>query len=182
MKRNARTEGPALEPDLWPCPRCGERFTTRNQRHSCGRFDLGHLFANTEPQVEALYRRFAALVHACGPVTVIPQKTRIAFQVRMRFAAVMPRRSCLKGHLVLAQRHEAPCFFRIESFSARNHVHEFKLESDKQVTKELARWVREAYRVGRQEHLKLVAPGARRSRTARYASPKDPSPSGRLGR
>jgi len=43
-------------------------------------------------------------VAACGPVTVLPEKTRIAFQVRMSFAQVSPHRHWLDGHVVLARR------------------------------------------------------------------------------
>lgn len=140
-------------PALWTCPVCGERFTTRNQWHSCGRFTLERLFAGKAPHVGALYERFVKTVERLGPVAVIPQKTRIAFQVRMRFAALMPQKDCLKGHLVLASRHESECFEKIESYSPRNHVHVFRLESEKDFTREFQKWVREAYRVGQQRHL-----------------------------
>jgi hypothetical protein len=112
--------------------------------------------------VRQLYGRFVALVRACGPVTILPQKSRVAFQVRMRFAAVMPQRSCLKGHLVLAEPVRASCFEAVESVSARNHVHVFRLESKDQFTPEFAAWVAEAYRVGRQEHLGARRRGPRR--------------------
>ena len=81
---------------LWRCPRCGERFTTRNQWHACGSFDIEALFVRSQPIVRRLYDRFLKLVRESGPVTVIPQKTRIALQVRMRFAALMPQKDVLK--------------------------------------------------------------------------------------
>ena len=100
-----------------------------------------------------LYARFVALVRDCGPVTILPQKSRVAFQVRMRFAAVTPRRSCLQGHLVLAHPVRAACFERVESLSARSHLHRFRLDGEDRITPEFAAWVAEAYKVGRQEHL-----------------------------
>ncbi len=154
---------------LWCCPVCGASFTTRNQRHSCGRFDLEVLFAGKPPQLRVLYERFVRLIEACGPVTVIPQRTRVAFQVRMRFAAVTPQKACLKGHLILAARHDAACFERVESFSPRSHLHAFRLDSERQLTKQFARWVREAYRVGGREHLKRT-PGHRQTGRAAAAS------------
>jgi hypothetical protein len=147
--------------DLWRCPECGARFTTRNQPHSCGRFELDDLFRRSQPQVRELYEAFARAVRACGPVTVIPQKTRIAFQVRMRFAALMPRRSWLMGHLVLAERHPASCFERVDSYSPRAHAHVFRLRSPRDLTAELRRWITAAYDVGRQQHLKRPPPRRR---------------------
>jgi len=138
---------------LWECPECGEAFTTRNQWHSCGHFSLDDLFARCEPPVRTLFDRFVELVEDCGPVTIIPQRTRVAFQTRMRFAAIMPHKRYLRGHLVLGRRREESCFDRIQRYSPRNHVHEFRLDSEKQLTEAFQDCLREAYGVGQQMHL-----------------------------
>ena len=136
---------------LWRCPACGERFTTRNQTHSCGTFDLDALFAKSDPIVRILFDRFVALVKKNGPVRVIPQKTRIAIQTRMRFAAVTPQRSALKGHLVLARRHETAGFVRIDSYSSGSHVHVFRLRSHDDLCPPLTDLIADAYAVGCQK-------------------------------
>jgi hypothetical protein len=141
------------KPALWQCPECEERFTTRNQWHSCGSFQLDDLFARCDPKVRRLFDELVKIVQECGPVTVIPQKTRIAFQARMRFAAVTPQRMSLRGHLVLAQPYASPCFEKVESISPRNHLHVFRIESDSDLANDFGHWVREAYKVGCQEHL-----------------------------
>jgi hypothetical protein len=87
-------------------------------------------------------------------VTVIPEKTRIAFQVRMSFAQVTPRTRWLDGHVVLARRLPHPRFRRIDTISARNHVHQFRLTSPADINADFRAWLREAYAVGRQEHLR----------------------------
>ena len=89
----------------------------------------------------------------CGPVRVVPAKTRIAFQVRMSFAAVSLRRDRIVGHIVLARRSENPRFTKIEYISPRNHVHSFCFYSRQELDREVLAWVREAYRVGQQHHL-----------------------------
>jgi hypothetical protein len=101
----------------------------------------------------ALFQGFAKLVKRCGPVRVVPEKTRIAFQVRMSFAAISLRRNRLVGHVVLARRVENPRFTKIESISPRNHVHSFCFSSEDELDQEVLGWVREAYRVGQQRHL-----------------------------
>ena len=93
-------------------------------------------------------------VAECGPVTVIPEKTRIAFQVRMSFAQVTPRTRWLDGHVVLARRLPHPRFRRIDTISARNHVHHFRLTSLADIDADFRACLREAYAVGRQEHLR----------------------------
>jgi len=144
-------------PALWQCPECERRFANRNQPHACGRHDLEHHFAGKPPELRALFDAFVAELRALGPVTVLPEKTRIAFQVRMSFAQLTPRRSWIDGHVVLARRLESPRFRSVQTFSPRNHLHAFRLESLADVDDELRAWLAEAYRVGEQRHLDAAA-------------------------
>jgi hypothetical protein len=100
-----------------------------------------------------LFERFRALVEGFGPAKVIAQKSRVVFQVRMRFAALMPQKRALRGHLILSERHPANCFAKIETFSPRNHLHAFRLERQTQLDDQFRFYVGLAYRVGQQEHL-----------------------------
>jgi hypothetical protein len=93
------------------------------------------------------------MIKKCGAVKVLPEKTRIAFQARMSFIAVQVRRNHLIGHFVFARRVEHPRFTRVETFSPRNHLHAFRLDSVAELDDEFAAWVREAYAVGEQRHL-----------------------------
>ena len=139
---------------LWQCPKCERLFATRNQTHTCASLhDLDHHFAGREPIVRELYELVAAAARSIGPVAILPEKTRIAFQVRMSFAQVTPRKRWLDGHLVLARRLEHPRFRKIETFSPRNHLHAFRLEQPSDVDDTFLSWLREAYDVGAQKHL-----------------------------
>ncbi len=139
---------------LWRCTKCGRRFANKNQTHFCSDVQLESHFEGKPPETRRLYEAFLGAVRSHGPVVVLPEKTRIAFQVRMSFAALMPRRGYLRGHLVLAQRRESPCFCKIETISTRNHVHAFELRDAVQLQGDLGEYVGEAYRVGCQEHLR----------------------------
>lgn len=138
---------------LWTCPACGRGFANRGQSHACGRHDLETHFHGKPPEIRALYEALLERVRACGPVTVLPEKTRIAFQVRMSFAVAMPKRGWVDGHLVLARRVEHALFRRIESLSPRNHVHHFRLRAAADLTPDFDALLREAYAVGEQKHL-----------------------------
>ena len=140
---------------MWACPRCQRRFASRNQSHACA--PLGTLdqnFARASPAVRATFDRVLEAVGRLGPVEVLPEKTRIALHVRMSFAAFLPRRHWLAGHLVLARRVDSPRFRRVQAFSPRNVVHEFRLASPDVVDREFTAWLAEAYQVGAQEHLR----------------------------
>ncbi len=138
---------------LWKCAKCGRSFANRNQSHSCGRHTLREHFTGKPPKVVALFRAFVRLVRRCGPVLVIPEKTRIAFQARMSFAAVALKREQMVGHVILSRRLENPRFTKIESISPRNHIHSFAFRSPEELDDEVLSWLREAYRVGMQHHL-----------------------------
>lgn len=138
---------------LWKCPECGRPFANRNQSHACARYTLREHLAGKSPLAVALFREFTKLVRRCGPVLVMPEKTRIAFQVRMSFAAVSLRRDRIVGHVVLARHLENPRFTKVEDISPRNHVHSFCFRSREEMDEEVLAWLREAYAVGQQKHL-----------------------------
>jgi hypothetical protein len=103
--------------------------------------------------VRALFDAFRAALEEIGPVRVLPQKTRIAFQARMSFAQVTPRKEGLEGPFVLARRVEDPRFLEVTTFSPRNHLHRFRIRSVDEIDAPMKAWMREAYAVGEQRHL-----------------------------
>ena len=138
---------------MWRCPDCRRQFANRNQSHACGRYTLASHFGGKPTKVRAIFDKLLSIAKKNGPVTVLPEKTRIAFQVRMSFAAFVIRQNWVDGHVVLARRLENPRFRRIETFSPRNHLHAFRFESVNEIDDEVASWFAEAYHVGEQRHL-----------------------------
>ena len=138
---------------LWTCPKCGRSFANRNQTHTCSNVRLEEHFAGRDPNVVATFRRLVAAAKKSGPVKVLPEKTRIAFQVRMSYAAFTLRRHWIDGHVVLARRLENPRFQRIDFYSPLNQVHVFRLTDPRDVDEEVEAWLAEAYLVGQQLHL-----------------------------
>jgi hypothetical protein len=140
---------------LWVCPRCARTFAARNQTHTCRPLgDLDRHFRGKDPEVRRAFDAVLAAVGEIGPVTVLPQSTRIALHVRMSFAAFVPRRHWLDGHVVLARRLDHPRFRRVEEYSPRNVLHAFRLVGPDDVDAEVRSWLAEAYQVGRQDHLR----------------------------
>lgn len=138
---------------LWICPSCARSFANANQSHACGRHALETHFEGKPPAIRALFDAFVARLAEIGPFEILPQKTRIAFHVRMSFAQLTPRRGWIDGHLVLAEPTPRPFVRRIETISPRNHVHHFRLESEADLGAELLELLRAAYAVGEQRHL-----------------------------
>jgi hypothetical protein len=146
---------------MWECPQCTRTFANRLQAHACAPLgDLDRHFAGSIPEVRATFDAVLTKVSALGPVQVLSEKTRIALQLRMSFAAFMPRRRWLNGHLVLARRVDSLRFLRIDALSPRNVVHAFRLTAPDEVDDQFTAWLGEAYAVGAQRHLSRPPPQA----------------------
>ena len=74
--------------ELWACPKCGAKFATKDQWHSCGQVTLGYWIDKLGPRGTALYNQFEQMNAACGEYHVAAAKTRIAFMGRVRFATI----------------------------------------------------------------------------------------------
>ncbi len=139
---------------LWRCPECDRTFANRNQTHTCARLrTVDDHFADKDALVRELFDAFVARLRAIGDFSILPEKTRIAFHVRMSFAQITPRRQHLDGHLVLARRVDDPLFRKVETISARNHVHHFRLTGASDLSPAFIAFMSEAYDVGCQRHL-----------------------------
>ncbi len=143
---------PRRRKPLWTCPRCGHRFVTRNMWHSCARYRLTDHFRGKDPTVRQLFREFRKQVLSVGPATVYAQKTRIVFQTRGRFAGVLVRKKWLDVGLWLKRRREHDRLYKIEFYPPSDYVHRIRLAELSDIDRVLASFVREAYKVGRQEY------------------------------
>jgi hypothetical protein len=138
----------------WVCPACDRTFANRQQTHTCAPLgDVDTHFEGTDPRVRQTFDYVLETVRESGPVLVLAEKTRIALQVRMSFAAFVPRKNWLNGHLILARRVNSPRFYKVEVYSPRNVLHAFRLHAPAEVDAEFGGWLSEAYRVGAQQHL-----------------------------
>jgi hypothetical protein len=136
---------------LWTCPRCGHRFVTRNLWHSCSQHKLDEHFRNKDARVRKLFDAWVAFVRQFGEVTVIPQKTRISFQVRVRFAGAVIRRNWVECAFWLKRAVKDERFQRVEKITVRDHIYYFRLTDESQLDETMKEYLREAYEVGCQK-------------------------------
>jgi len=149
---------------LWRCPRCGARLVTRNMWHSCGRFTLDPLFRRSEPHVLRLFKSLERMVRQCGPVTMIPQKTRVVFMVRVRFAAAYPRKASLLVGLGLPRLVKSPRIRKAEVYARHFIGHMVEIRSAGDLDDVFRGWLREAYLVGEQRFANRPGPAGKHRR------------------
>jgi len=137
---------------LWICPRCRRRFLTPNVWHACTERELDEHFTGKPAGIRELYEAWLVFVERNGgPITVVPQKTRIGFQARARFASVMIRRGWIDCSLWLNHAAKHPLFTPVKRETEREFVYTFRLTDKSQLDKELAALVKDAYRASLEE-------------------------------
>lgn len=137
---------------LWTCPRCGHRFVTRNMWHSCSQHELEDHFKDKPARVRELFDAWLEFVKQFGNVTVIPQKTRISFQVRVRFAGAVIRKNWVECGFWLKRHVKDKRFQRVDKVTARDYIYSFRLTDESQLDTIMKGYVREAYQVGCQKN------------------------------
>jgi hypothetical protein len=97
------------------------------------------------------------MVRACGPVTMIPQKTRVVFMVRVRYAGAYPRKNHLLCGFALPYQSNDPRFVKIQRYAPHFIGHMMRIQSEDQLDRQVQQWLKEAYKVGSQEVLRKKA-------------------------
>jgi Domain of unknown function (DUF5655) len=143
-----------IDPPLWRCPVCGQRFVTRNMPHSCAVVGLDAFFAGAKPELRSLFDRFVAAAPTNGPVVVNATKSRVALQARGRFAGIdRPRKDFLVANFVLTTPFASGRLSRVDYIPPYYYVHRLRLREPADVDAELERWLAQAHQVGAQRHV-----------------------------
>ena len=107
----------------------------------------------SEPHVKRIFDKLSRMVRSCGPVIITPQRTRIVFQVRVRFLGCVPRKSHLLCTFEFTSRKNHRRFRKVTTYARLWHGHELRIDAEDQLDSEVAAWIRESYALGEQRHL-----------------------------
>ena len=120
---------------------------SRNLWHSCGRFSLESLFANSEERALDLARTYVAMLHTLGDVQVIPQKTRLVCVARVRFSGLEPRKDGFLANFALHRWLASPRIVKTVDYGPRWRVHYLRVRAEADLDDELIAWLQEAHDV-----------------------------------
>jgi Domain of unknown function (DUF5655) len=113
-----------------------------------------HLEGKPEAVVD-LYRRFIALVEACGPFKYSVTKTAITLKGERRgFAGAKPKPRWLDGYFDVQRQISDERIRSASPYTKRLFVHQFRIVEPRQLDSEFAEWIGEAYAVGTGGHLR----------------------------
>jgi hypothetical protein len=116
----------------------GERLGSKASGNSVGK----------PTEVRELFDAYVDFVRQHGgPMKVIPQRSRIALQRRVRFGSVLVRRKWLDVGLWLKRKAEHPLLSKVDDYGALGCYHWFRLTDPGQLDDALGELVAEAYRM-----------------------------------
>ena len=140
---------------MWICPDCGVRLLTRNLWHSCGQSSLAEWEARMGPRARALFDRFSSIIAECGPYSLGPAKTRIAFLAQVRFAGItaLSERG-MTCTFALPYPLQSPRFARVWEIVPGWWAHRIRVTAPEQLDTEVKEWLQLSYRLmGMRERL-----------------------------
>jgi hypothetical protein len=142
----ASRHSPTL-PEVWVCPQCGARLTSRDLWHSCGQFRLEALFAGAAPGVLELAREYVTMLRSLGDVRVIAQKTRLVCVARVRFAGLSPRKRGFQATFALHRWLDSSRIVKKVDYGPRWCEHYVMVQTRADLDDELRGWLQEAHHV-----------------------------------
>ena len=78
---------------------------------------------------------------------MIPQKTRLVFVARVRFAGLMPRKDHFVAAFALQRRLKNPRIIQLIDYGPRWQMHHLRIERPADLDGELRAWLRESHDV-----------------------------------
>lgn len=133
----------------WTCPQCGRTFARTGQTHVCETWTVEDHLDGTDERTVDLFRRFVALVEACGPFEFDPIRRQIGLRgARRVFAGVRLTPRGLEGYLDLPRRVDDPRFHHVAPYTKELTVHHFRIGSPDELDDDFAGWIRESHAVG----------------------------------
>jgi len=106
--------------------------------------ELDHL-KDKDPEVVKTYHKLISKLNDFGNLKIEPKKTSIHLGNRFGFAGVYMRKNYINLEVHLNYKLKSPRVSKAEQASANRYHHTIRLDSQKDIDKELLTWLREAY-------------------------------------
>jgi len=131
---------------MWICPNCGRSFKRAEQNHTCTLIGKESLFEKRQPGLNGLFEKVEKIVKAFGEYreeTVLPDV--IYFKTKSTFLAIKVKKDHLEVEFFLDHLEDVPPVAKFLQTSKRRVVHIVKVDNEKDVDKQLVRWMRASY-------------------------------------
>ena len=100
---------------------------------------------NSDPHLKQLYARLLKEMRAIGKVTIEEKKTSVHVKAKSAFAGIHARKDHLIVQIVTDTPIESPRVFKVEKISANRVHNHIRIESEKDINRELGTWLERGY-------------------------------------
>ena len=124
----------------WSCPKCGRRFTRRNQRHACGTGDPAEVLRNRPTELVDLYGKLEKFVTSLGSVEFVTRERYVLLRTRRIFADLTVMTDALRIAIHLPEKMEHRLFIKVGADRKQvTHVARMRTSSDLEAMKPFLR-------------------------------------------
>ncbi len=134
---------------LWRCPKCGRRFSNRNQWHSCVSYSIEDHFRGKPTSLKEIFDLLLTKLKRYGPVRIDAVKSSINIAGKRHFAGVNVRKDSLNVGFLMNRELRDERIFRSQSLGGKRFGHVVKLGRIEDVDAQLMGWLKEAYSLSR---------------------------------
>lgn len=134
---------------FWQCPKCGRRFSHRNQWHSCVSYSIQDHFRGKPASLKRIFDSLLKELRAYGPVRIDAVKTSINLAGKSHFGGVRVGQDSLNVGFVLHRVVKDKRIVRKLKVDRNKFVHTVNLTRLEDVDAQLLGWLREAYALSR---------------------------------
>lgn len=131
----------------WVCPKCGRPFKNTNQQHSCVQLSVEEHLKGKPAELVAAYQKLALEVEKLGDVVISPVKSAIQFKSKSTFLSCKVGKTYLEIEFFLETVSEEFPVLKTLRLSAKKVVHYVRVESAKEIDKQLLNWIKTSCRL-----------------------------------
>ena len=129
----------------WICPKCNRLFKHATNYHSCVKVNADIHFANKKPNVKAVYEKILKETKKFGKVNVSPVQSSILLKNVSTFLGIKPRKDSVDIDFFLPEETNEFPIYKTFRYTKNKAVHCVRLESPKEVDKQLVNWMKISY-------------------------------------
>lgn len=132
----------------WICPKCNRLFKHKTTYHSCVKVNAGMHFINKQPNVKEVYEKILKETKKFGKVNVSPVKSGILLKNVSTFLGIKPGKTFIDVDFFLPEETNEFPIYKTLRYTKNKVVHYVRLESPKEVDKQLVTWIKTSYSMG----------------------------------
>jgi hypothetical protein len=130
---------------MWTCLKCGRRFKTANQSHSCAKIDIADHFKNKPEIIKKIYDKIIETVNQIGEVNIVAVKSAIFLKTNSTYIEIKPKKKFLLIAFYLDKEVKEFPITRTVQLSKNRIVHIIHFDHPDGINRRVKSWLKQSY-------------------------------------